>query len=455
MPFDPTLAAVRFGSGLSPIFARPSDVDAILADLDVTPPFAIPVFSQTVPTIRDLQLAAKARREARRTPEGAEKEDAFRELRLAANEIYDQGVRATVARHVDAKVGFAARLTDFWADHFTVLARNNIQRHLVAPYVEEAIRSHIGGSFVDMIQTVMTHPMMLLYLEQFQSMGPQSRQGKRLGRGINENLAREMLELHTLGVGGSYDQTDVRELAELLTGLTYQSQRGFFYDDRFAEPGAETVLGVTYDAADGLPNVLAAIRDLALHPETAQHVCGKLAAYFVGTDPDPAMVAAMASTFLTTEGWLPSVYAEMLAHEAAWSRELRQIKSPLRYVTSGLRALGVEGAEIVAFDGRATRQILLQPLRVMGQPWEGAVGPDGWPDNGADWVNPQGMAGRINWAMSVPRRLLQRAIPDPRVFVQTALGDLAGQDVIFAASAAESKFEGVGVVLAAPAFQRS
>ena len=158
---------------------------------------------------------------------------------------------------------------------------------------------------------------------------------------------------------------------------------------------------------------------------------------------------------MATDGWLPEVYAVMLEHAAAWSPELRQIKSPFRFVTSAMRALGIKGAEAVAFNGRTTRELLIRPLRVMGQPWQDASGPDGWPDNGADWVNPQGMAGRINWAMSAPRKLLDRDMPDPRIFVQTALGSLAGQDVIFAAGAAEQKFEGVGVVLASPAFQRS
>lgn len=455
MPFDPILAAVRFGTGLSPRFAPPLGPDAVLAELDAPPRYAIATFADATPTLRQIAQASKANREARGTPQADARAAEFKEIRMAANGVYDQALRATVARHVGANVGFSARLTDFWADHFTVLARNNAARHMVTPYVEEAINAHIGGAFRDMLRAVITHPMMLLYLQQIQSMGPNSTQGKRLKRGINENLARELLELHTVGVSARYSQTDVRELAELLTGLTYQSQRGFFYDARFAEPGAETVLGVTYGEADSLDNVMAAIDDLARHPDTARHLCTKLASYFMGQTPDPAMIAQMTEAYLHTDGWLPAVYGAMLDHEAAWTRRLGQIKSPLLFVGSGLRALGVEGDAVARFDGRQTRRILVRAMRVMGQPWQKPGGPDGWPDDGAAWITPQGMAGRINWAMSVPWMLLKRDVPDPRIFVQTALGPLAGRDVIFAAAAAESKSEGVGVVLASPAFQRS
>uniref|UniRef100_UPI004048A612 DUF1800 domain-containing protein n=1 Tax=Yoonia sp. TaxID=2212373 RepID=UPI004048A612 len=455
MRFDPTIAAVRFGSGLSPLFAPPVNADALLGELEGAPQFDIIAYSQITPTMKQYQAATRASREARGTQDEAAKAAAFRSVRQAGNVVYNDSLRATFARSVGAQFGFSARLQDFWADHFTVKARNVPQRHLITGYVEEAIRPHIASSFGAMLRAVATHPAMLVYLEQFQSVGPDSQFGQRRGRGLNENFAREFLELHTLGVGGPYTQTDVRELAELLTGLTYQPQRGFFYDKRFAEPGAETVLGITYDAADGIDNILDAIDALARHPQTAAHICEKIARYFIGQDADATMVAAMTDVFITTDGWLPAVYAEMLDHPAAWDRTLRQIKSPLRFMTSAMRALGLTGAQVVKTNGRQTRELLIRPLVVMGQPWQKPLGPDGWPDNGADWVNPQGMAGRISWAMTAPREFLQTRPPDPRSFVVTALGDLATQDVIFAASAAEVRDEGIGIILSAPAFQRS
>ncbi|WP_458789934.1 DUF1800 domain-containing protein [Yoonia sp. MH D7] len=455
MTFDPTIAAVRFGTGLSPQFAPPSDVDAVLGEITTAPAFAITAYSDITPTMLTYQTAARVSREARGTVDETAQAEAYRAVRIAGNEVNNQALRANFARHIGADIGFSARLAAFWADHFTVKARNVPQRHFLSGYVEEAIQPHIAGSFSAMLQAVATHPAMLVYLEQFRSVGPESYIGQKQSRGLNENFARELLELHTLGVGGPYTQTDVRELAELLTGLTYQSQRGFFYSRRLSEPGAETVLGVTYDASDGLENILTAIDALARHPQTAQHICEKLAVHFMGQNPDADMIAAMVWAFVDSQGHLPAVYAAMLDHPAAWSRALRQIKSPFRFMTSALRALGVTGAEIDHATGRMTRNQLISPLRIMGQPWQDPLGPDGWPDNGADWVNPQGMAGRISWAMTAPSIILRDRMPDPRDFVGTALGDLATQDVIFAAGAAEVRDEGIGIILSAPSFQRS
>lgn len=455
MTFDPNLAVIRFGAGRAPLFELPQGADALLAEVDASLLYDVTGFGDTRPSMAEFQAAAKMARAARGTDALEAEEAAFRAVRVAANTFYNEAVRSGLARHVGAEFGFAARLEAFWADHFTVIARNVAQKHMVATFVQDAIRPHIGGSFSQMLKAVATHPMMLIYLEQTRSVGPDSYTGKRLKRGLNENLAREMLELHTLGVGGPYSQTDVTELAELLTGLTYRAQDGFYYNPRLAEPGAETVLGVTYDAADGVANILAAIDDLAAHPQTAEHIARKIAAEFVADDPDPALVQRMAEAFVATDGDLPTVYAAMLEHPAAWVRKLQKVKSPLRFITSAMRALGVSGDAVAQADGRKTRELFLGPLRVMGQPWENPNGPDGWPDQSAAWVSAQGMAGRISWAMSAPRILTDGELPDPRVFVQTALGGMASQDVIFAASAAEARPDGVGLVLASPAFQRS
>ena len=201
--------------------------------------------------------------------------------------------------------------------------------------------------------------------------------------------------------------------------------------------------------------VLRAVDDLAVHPETARHISGKIAASFVADQPDVDMVNAMTAAFIDTDGFLPSVYAVMLDHPAAWTPELQKIKSPQRFITSAMRALGVSGDVVEQASRRNTHAVIAGPLRVMGQPWQLPNGPDGWPDDSTAWITPQGMAGRISWAMRAPRIMLKDQMPDPRDFVQTALGSLANQDVIFAAGAAEVRDEGVGIVLASPAFQRS
>ncbi|MEN8895450.1 MAG: DUF1800 domain-containing protein [Yoonia sp.] len=455
MAFDPTLAAVRFGSGLSPRHDLPQDVGAVLADVQRPFGFDIPGFDEARPTIRDFQIAGSARRKAEGTDDEARAKQAYRDVRTAANIAHNDALQATMARHIAGPLGFKARLASFWADHFTVKLRNSTQTHLVTPFVEDAIVPHLDGNFRDMLRAVVIHPMMLLYLQQAQSAGPNSVVGQRRRRGINENLARELLELHTLGAGGPYTQSDVRQLAELLTGLTYTTKQGFFFHKRMAEPGAETVLGVTYDRVDSLANILTAIDDIADHPQTARHIAFKLAQDFIADDPPAAMVDAMAAVYQRSGGDLLAVYSAMLDHPTAWDMPLRKIKTPFRFITSGLRALGMTSSEVVALTDPMIRNTIVRPLRVMGQPWERPAGPDGWPEISETWISPQGMAGRITWAMQAPRRLLQGGVPDPRDFVQTALGALATQDVIFAASSAEIREEGVGLVLSAPAFQRS
>jgi len=465
VPFDPTLAAIRFGTGLSPRHAPPRDAGAMLAAL-VGPDGAaqahpIAPFSTAAPSLRAFRSLSRARRAALGTPQEAAAEAAFQEIRLRARDQRTVHFHATLARGIMTPDGFRERLALFWADHFTVRARNAFGGHLVAPYVEEAIRPHLTGRFADMLRAAATHPMMLDYLDQSRSMGPNSPAGQRQGRGLNENLARELLELHTLGVDGPYGQGDVRQLAALLTGLVHDPDAGFDYRPRMAEPGAETVLGTTYSARAELATVHAALDDLAAHPATAAHLARKIAVHFVSDDPDPGLVAALRDRYLATGGDLMAVYAALFDHPAAWAPVPvpvpvpgpAKVKPPFAYVQSALRALDVPVARIVALDLAASRRWLMGPLTVMGQSWEEPPGPDGWPEEAEAWVTPQGMAGRIGWAMDVPGALLE-TLPDPRDFVRTALGEAAPEAVRFAARAAESVAEGIGVILSSPAFNR-
>ncbi len=455
MSFDPQLATIRFGLGLGPQHDLPRSVDALLVEARATPIHAIAHFPDVRPTMADIRQATRDRRAAN----GTDQEDAVaeksRQMRRAMAEFRDQSMRAHFARAVDAPTGFAERLTAFWADHFTVLPRNGAAYHLVSGYVEQAIRPHIMGHFRDMLRTAGLHPMMLLFLQQSQSVGAKSVFGLRRKRGANENLARELMELHSLGVDGPYSQTDVTELADLLTGVNYVAEKGFRFDPRGAEPGAETVLGVTYSDHDSLANVEQALDDLAAHPATAQHLAFKLAQYFVADAPDTGLVQAMADAYRLSDGHLGTMVEQMLDHPAAWAGSPARIKSPEQFVASGMRALAVQGTGLLRSNRRSLRLILHTPLRVMGQPWQRANGPDGWPEIGTDWITPQAMAGRINWAMQAPRHLMKGRLTDPRDFVVQALGRFAAQDVIFAAGASEGREEGVGIVLASPAFQRS
>ncbi len=454
--FDPTLAMIRFGTGLSPRFARPVGIDSILFDLgeddEMAAQFPITGFVDTKPSHAALAWVNRAAKDAVDTPDEPAAMQARNLLRGEVRVIRQQHHLATVARAVEAPMGLRERLVAFWADHFTVIRRPFETAHLVTSFVEDAIRPHVTGSFAQMLRAVVTHPMMLIYLEGFRSVGPGSEVGQRRNFGLNENLARELLELHLLGVDGSYSQTDVRELAELLTGLSYSERRGFFYDARRAEPGQETVLGLRFGADPTLETVLAAMDELAALPQTAAHLAHKMAVHFVSETPDPAMVAAMATAF-GAGGDLMAMTAAMLRHDGAWVPERTKVRTPQQFITAGCRALGITGEAVTSIDRGGYNRLLGRPLQIMGQPWESPGGPDGWPEDAESWIIPQAMAGRITWAMQAPRYMLAD-LPDPRDFVDAALGSLATEDVIFAAGAAENKAEGVGVILASAAFQR-
>ena len=220
-----------------------------------------------------------------------------------------------------------------------------------------------------MLKAVVTHPFMLAYLDQISSVGPASQVGKRRGRGLNENLAREVLELHTLGVGGAYGQTDVRQLAELMTGLTYSPRNGFTFEARMSEPGAETILGKRYGGEHAhLGDILDAMEDLAAHPDTARHLARKLAVNLVSDNPDPALVDHMAAAYMATDGDLSAVYTAMLEHRSAWVPLGEKAKKPFDFIVSALLALGLSGRELVDMEVKAWRQLLFRPLVTMGQP---------------------------------------------------------------------------------------
>lgn len=457
MSFDPVIAATRFGTGLSPRIAPPASAEAMLAALAgpdrAARAYPIPGLATAEPTVaafRDLNRGRRSDDPA----QAAAAETAMAAARVRARDLRLATFGASLARGVTAEDGLRERLVRFWADHFTLRSRNGFTHHLVAPYVEDAIRPHVAGRFASMLRAAITHPMMLSYLDQSGSMGPNSPAAQRRDRGLNENLARELLELHTVGVDGPYDQADVRELAELLTGLIWDVDGGggTVYRPGQAEPGAETVLDRTYPAEAALSTVHAALDDLAVHPATARHLAAKLARHFVADDPPADLAAALEARFLDTGGDLMAVTQTLLTHPAAWQAERRKVLPPFDFLTAALRALDVAPGVIATGALRESRRLFQNPLATMGQGWEAPPGPDGWPELASDWITPQFMAARIDWAMRMPEHLLAD-LPDPRALAATALGHVP-DDVAFAAAAAEDRRTGVGVVLASAMFQR-
>lgn len=387
---------------------------------------------------------------AYRAAKQAEDEPEVKAGQRAVDALALRGAKALFARAIGSDDPFRERLVAFWTDHFTVASKNRLERPLPCVLIDEAIRPHVAGQFSDMLKAVTTHPAMLSYLNQQASFGPSSPKGRRQKKGLNENHAREMLELHTLGVGASYDQADVRELAELLTGLTISPELVFVFDKKRAEPGTETVLGVTY-RGNGLDPVLRALDDLAARRETAAHLARKLAVHFVSDEPDQGLVVALEREFLDTGGNLAALAGVLLS--AAQPDGLSKARQPFDFMITGFRALGVSPETILALEPKAFKRLILAPLAAMGQPFQQAPGPDGWPESEADWITPQGLAARISWAMQVPERLV-RPLPDPRVFLRRALEAHADARLDWAVNAAESARDGVGLVLSSPAFNR-
>lgn len=445
--------AIRFGTGLSPTQPPPPDAASLRAALAgpdrMAERFPIAGFDRLIPLAAEYTAAFKERRTG---TEAAETR--FKAARRALEAANHASLKARLLRGVLTPDGFRERLDWFWADHFTVAARNFQQTPRPSAYAEAAIRPHVAGRFRTLLRHAATHPVMLAYLDQDRSVGPASKAGLKRDSGINENLAREILELHTLGVGAAYTQGDVTEFAELLTGLGINGNGGFVFRPNWAEPGAELVLGRRYGGREAmLDDIFAALDDIADHPATAAHISRKLAVHFVADAPDPDLVGAMTDAWLASGGDLARVYGAMLAHPVALAPERTKVRQPWEYIVAALRALGTGEARIAGFDRGSIRDGILRPLARMGQPYQASPGPDGWPEEAEAWITPPALAERIDWAMKV-KRLHGDALPGPADLIAAALGDTAPEALTAAVRMAESRRSAVGLVLASAEFNR-
>ncbi|MBL8561335.1 MAG: DUF1800 domain-containing protein [Gemmobacter sp.] len=454
---DPVpLAAFRFGHGLPLPAGAPTDPEAMLAQLAGPDP-GLALFPGPTPAEVQAQFARsmEARLVARKTPRKSPERKAYNGVLREVEDQLELFLRLQIARGLDSPDGLRERLVRFWADHFSALPRLRDQRAILVSRIDHAIRPHVTGRFADLLMAVELHPGLLLGLDQVASVGPNSPAGQRKGQGLNENLAREMIELHTMGVGAGYRQDDVRQLAELLTGLDVTIAEGAVFVPRKAEPGSETVLGQIY-GPEGLGPIRAVMTDLARRPETARHLARKLVVHFLSDTPDEALVARMAEAYLAADTALLPMIRVLLNAPAAWEPSLQKARQPFDFMVAALRGLGVDGAAVLRMGGKPFRRMIREPMQLMGQDWENPRGPDGWPEAASAWITPQGLAARITWAMEVPGRLIEAgAMPEPAAFAARVLGDMAGQgDLALWAARSESPREGLGLVLASPAFNR-
>ena len=359
--------------------------------------------------------------------------------------IYLEEARVRIAAALGNEIGFVERLVWFWSNHFCVSADKI--RSMSGAYEREAIRPRVLGRFTDLLQAAEGHPAMLFYLDQTVSMGANSIAGINRTRGLNENLAREILELHTLGVRSGYTQDDVIAFANILTGWTLvppgdNPEHGgeFTFNPRLHEPGAQKVLGKSYDD-ETVEQGRAVLRDLAANPATATHVATKLARHFIADAPPSALVERMAKVFIDTEGDLKQVAKTMVLSDEAWTQPASKLKRPGEWVVGMVRATGLTQTDPVRYtDG----QVLL------GEPLWRPPSPKGFPDDEGSWID--GMGRRLDVANNFAERVTGGV--DPQDVIETVFGSSVSSELKQAVSRAESRQQALVLLFMSAEFQR-
>jgi uncharacterized protein (DUF1800 family) len=357
---------------------------------------------------------------------------------------------ARLQRGIIADCGFTERLVVFWSNHFCISAnKGGLARMWAGSFEREAIRPHVLGRFGDMLKAVEQHPAMLFFLDNQQSLGPDSRAGRNRNRGLNENLAREIMELHTLGVGGGYSQDDVTSLARIITGWTYAGRQGqlgapgtFVFNANAHQPGAHRLMGKIYEA-NGVAQGEAALADIARHPSTAKFIATKFVRHFVADDPPPALVARLAAVFVKSDGDLKALATALLDSDEAWKAPLTKVRSPYEFLVATGRLL----AQIPGDPGR-----YLNGLNVLGQPLWSPAGPNGFPDSNAVWAAPEGIKLRLDIAAQTASRLADGI--DPRDLLELVAADAASTETRRTIERAESRQQALALLLMSPEFQR-
>ncbi|MEM7569169.1 MAG: DUF1800 domain-containing protein [Pseudomonadota bacterium] len=450
MSLSRAVAAHRFGLGPRPgELESQADPQAWL-ERQITPKTALlndptlPTTLEALDAFKDLRAHRKSLRSGQMS---AEAQKALEGMIKTHRGSLLKDVQSRMGHAVSTDAPFAERWVRFWSNHFTVAATRAETIGLAGPFEREAIRPHVFGGFGTLLEAAVLHPGMLLYLDNHRSVGPSTRVAKRRNLGLNENLAREVLELHTLGVDGGYTQSDVEALAKALTGwmpfaprvlMSSITGNGIFVSPAH-EPGAKTLLSKRY-GSDGAGQVKAMLADLAQSPATARHIATKIVRHFYSDDPADSSVDALASVFRQTGGDLAALARATLGLDGAFDAPLNKIKTPEELMIASARALG----QAPVF-GNARKAI-----QGFGQRPFGAPSPAGWSDLSQDWMSPDALQKRMDWSSAVARRARTR----PQEFVDTALGPLASDDLKTAIRRAESPAQGLALALMSPAFQR-
>jgi uncharacterized protein (DUF1800 family) len=467
------IAANRFGLG-----ARPGELEAIggsgpdwlRAQLDgPAPQIAGEGLRSSASILTQVYDLRRAMRAARLGGAGAANDGgapatsaaaigAFKKLGQLVRPIYVAEASARFRESVSTARPFVERLTQFWANHFAVSADKSVVPALAGSYEREAIRPYVLGNFNDMLLATERHPAMLLYLDNQLSMGPDSRAARNIARrnpdrksGINENLARETMELHTVGVDGGYTQTDVTLFSEVLTGWSIAGPDGwrtgaqpgtFLFRAAMHEPGAKVVLGKRYPDS-GYDQGVAVLHDLASRPATARFIATKLARHFIADDPPAPAVERMAAAFAASGGDLPTVYRALIASPEAWEHPAAKFKTPSDFIVSSFRGLQLP----VSAD-----KAPISLFQLLGQRIWAPGSPAGWPDRSADWDGASELLKRIEWADAVGQRVGSRR--NAIDLAPQMLGGVLTATTREGIAHAESAAQAIVLLLAAPEFMR-
>ena len=453
------IAAHRFGLGEASLDVVAGDPREWLAAQ--IGPADTPRGEGLLSTAQALDLVAaerEKRREARNPPPG-----------MTAEQVLAGHYRDAIAGDARSRVltaalttrPFAERLQWFWTNHFTVSLTKGSTRGLIGAFERDAIRPNIAGSFETLLVASTTHPAMLRYLDNSQSAGPHSlivdRAAKRAARmgeeprvtGLNENLAREVLELHALGAegarSGAYTQADVTAFARVLTGWRValaDDDRARLFDPTWHEPGIKTVLGRSYaQGPDALGRVL---HDLAVHPATARFIATKLARHFVSDTPPPALVDRLAAVYLQSGTQLAPVYRELIRSPEAWNAQPEKLKTPEEFVISSARLLRLDQRLLDRNDGGG--------IVALGQRIQAAPSPAGWSDRADDWLGPDAVWKRVEWATRAASRVGNSV--DARALAAQSLGPLLSPQTSTQIARAADGPQALALLLMAPEFQR-
>ena len=358
---------------------------------------------------------------------------------------------------ITSRTPFLERLTRFWGNHFSIQATGDTVS-LAGAFERDVCRRHLTGKFSEMLIAATLHPGMLLYLDNESSIGKDAPWGDGINT-ANENLARELMELHSLGVDGGYTQNDVAEMADALSGhsigtpwdVPYGIEPArYVFKPHFHQPGSRLILTKTYAEENDNPNqMIHILNDLARHPSTVDHICRKLAKHFLADTPPEAVVQSMKTAWESNDGQLLAVYHALIDHPLSWDTNRNKLKAPADFFITAGRTLG---PDLVYDSGDANAGYYLYTLwEDMGQFPLFAPSPEGWSDDGEDWAKPAAMMTRMQWADQIAGR-----VPglNPLTFLQETMGDLVSPTTTTEVTNAADTQQGMTLALMSPEFQR-